>query len=707
MAMLVNIQVSQAMSQIPDGWKPLRQTTLWTEKTRIEDLQDLIADLRLPLAQIYAQNKYYGLWSLDTVFQDRAGRFHLLPQVSQERGKETDQQPAIPVCAAFEQFTDDAAWPLGEHSDVYGLAMLMRFLLLKTQPMSAVNRLVDEQERLSSMGIDERINRQYLRAIDMASAIEIKDRLGSIDEFSEMLGVPLLPTSSYQSTINQGQVVSAVPPSETVEVAPTKTVLPTKLPENKVESTAETLQSKEMFEKSEAPVSQESQKQEKTEEVAAEFEESTAEKEQVETSSVSIGLDELGMGGAPITVASIEEKQEEAPKSEPVQAAVVVTEARGSDDSIAAGTEADKEEQGDESSADEAFDSLKAQKKILLSQQRDKPSMALMYGAAAVALIVVLGGLFYLLFSDSNTSEEIATAQTQYEQLQEEAVVQATEAAEAAKAQAEQLSRTVNSAVAALSDERVQVSLENELEASAVTLQPQALSEGSGDVVVSNEDLAANTNDSLVAAQPLREESAIAETASTSIASEVAIASDTTSVIGMTEISAVEGNALAQNQSQESGAVGVADALNTSSQEAIMQSQGVEEVMGGVATERELQLQREREAEERRLAAEQEREERLRLQEEEKERQRLQAQAKADRERRERQRAMGTLTLDIRPWGNVSINGRGYGASPPRNSVRLAPGEYNIIVTNGDLPAYRTTVTIEQGGSAALSHQFE
>ena len=66
-----------------------------------------------------------------------------------------------------------------------------------------------------------------------------------------------------------------------------------------------------------------------------------------------------------------------------------------------------------------------------------------------------------------------------------------------------------------------------------------------------------------------------------------------------------------------------------------------------------------------------------------------------------------TLPEDIRPWGNVSINGRGYGASPPRNSVRLAPGEYNIIVTNGDLPAYRTTVTIEQGGSAALSHQFE
>ncbi|NLA88300.1 MAG: PEGA domain-containing protein, partial [Alcaligenaceae bacterium] len=124
--------------------------------------------------------------------------------------------------------------------------------------------------------------------------------------------------------------------------------------------------------------------------------------------------------------------------------------------------------------------------------------------------------------------------------------------------------------------------------------------------------------------------------------------------------------------------------------------------------ELELEREREREAQERRLAAEQERAERLRLQqEEEQERQRLQAQVQAEKEKRERQQAMGTLNLDIRPWGNVSINGRGYGASPPRNSIRLAPGTYNVVVTNGDLPAYRTTVTIESGGRAGLSHLFE
>ncbi len=76
--MLINILVSKAMSQIPDGWRPLRQTSLWTDTVNLGDLQDLIADLRLPLTQMHAQEKYYGLWSLDTVFQDRTGRYRYL-----------------------------------------------------------------------------------------------------------------------------------------------------------------------------------------------------------------------------------------------------------------------------------------------------------------------------------------------------------------------------------------------------------------------------------------------------------------------------------------------------------------------------------------------------------------------------------------------------------------------------------------------------
>lgn len=608
--MLVNILVSQAMSQIPDGWKPLRQTVLWTERVESGDLQDLIADLRIPLAQIHAQKKYFGLWSLDTVYQDRAGRYHLLPGVHQDLIKETDQQPAIAVCASFEQFTEDEAWPLGEHTDVYGLAMLMRTLLLKTQPISAVSRLLDDQERLSSMGLDDRINRQYLRAIDMASAIEIKDRLSSVDEFSEMLGVQVTPLT--QSVLYPEKDINTVSASEF------------------------------------------------SAEVEAELVETEASVvEPVVEVAASIGLDELGMGGTPITEALVVDKNEVEDIREELAETVVAPQELGRDK--------DSQEQ-EESALDEPFDSLKTQKKMLQSQQKKSP-MAMLYGAVALVLVVILGVLFYLLFSN-HTEDEIA--QAEYEQLQQETLAQAKAAQEVIiEEQAQGVNETVELASTALP------------ESTFNSVSVPMVEESAGQVVM--ESQSEQAVELQQAASTVVEEN-----------SSMSVMTDSTSSDSYTQ-NTTEGliNTATVEQTMPS---------NDAEQE---QEQGSNTSLTPQEAERQLQLERQHEAEERRLAAEQDRAERLRQQEEEKERQRLQKQAQAERERRERQQAMGTLRLDIRPWGNVSVNGRGYGASPPRNSIRLAPGTYTIAVTNGDLPAYNATVTLEAGGSVSVSHQFE
>lgn len=829
--MLINILVSQAMSQIPDGWKPLRQTTLWTDKVSIGDLQDLIADLRLPLTQLYAQKKYYGLWSLDTVFQDRAGRFHLLPGVSQELCKQTDQQPAFPACAAFEQFTDDAAWPLGEHTDVYGLASLMRFLILKTQPMSAINRLVDDQERLTLLGLEERFNRQYLRAIDMASAVEIKDRIGSLDEFSEMLGVPVLHQA--QSMVQQTRTAVDIAPSipGLPGMAAAATVAPMSEAETLNQAVPETVAEEVRIESETAALEAQASAvktaaHETTHETATTVDDSVAEAlspvietkplvteqpdaikavietpresnttkviepsadsaslpaeslataapivtdEQAESShsaavepedlKPSIGLDELGMGGAPLAAVpvstttaapEVESESVEAPLSEEgteTLSASAITAKAAHDDISRGASSATSTAKAVESSsasdtvseeqagADEPFDSLKAQKKMLQAQ-RKKPSMVLIYGAAAAALVVVLSGLFYLLFA-KDTEKEIESAQAQYEQMQEEALAQSRAAEEAALAQVEQANQAISSAVdsmpqapsmpilatsgestestaASVAEPQVQQSQESsapeeqpvqELSSSASVDRPlETPAERSEADILST--LVAQPRESAEAATPTEQpETAPSPTAGTAVTAE-AVSSDSTGQVAHTESTATPQESLNQ-----------ADNDSLIAQQAQDQGQGTDSAV--TTTEnpfaaqdaaRQRQLEREREAEERRIAAEKEREERqerIRLEEEEKERQRLQAQAQADKERRERQRAMGTLTLDIRPWGNVSINGRGYGASPPRNSIRLAPGTYSVVVTNGDLPAYRTSVTIEPGGSAALSHQFE
>lgn len=806
--MLINILVSQAMSQLPEGWKPLRQTTLWTDKVSIGDLQDLVADLRLPLAHMHAQNKYYGLWSLDTVFQDRTGRFHLLPGVSQELSKEVDQQPAIAVCAAFEQFTDDVAWPLGEHTDVYGLATLMRFLILKTQPMSAINRLVDDQERLTALGLEERFNRQYLRGIDMATAVEIKDRIGSIDELSELLGVPVMLQTQpmVQQTRAAVDIVPSVPgiPGMTVattdkpvmepvnEPVPETTNKPMMEPVNEpvhetvveevriesetavntpaldvtATSTANTANKKSSTDTPEIiPVSTttaiESPSKEKLDvaSVSNTVPESQTTEEHVDTESVdsSIGLDELGMGGAPLAAVPASTKTEEPTQIQTKEESVTATTAESNASpstvpqhpkevaSTPPSSEENKASDVDTTeevvTPDEPFDSLKAQKRILQTQ-RQKPSMVLIYGATAAALIVILSTLFYLLFS-KDTEKEIENIQSQYEQLQQEALAQSEAVTEAALRQVEEANQTVNSALDAVPQTPLNTLTENpttavtEPQTQAQQSQPSFEQTTQAEALVTESQVnnvdttATNAEANLISTLVTQPSDSHAETAPMT-------ANEAPEPIGATtplsEATAVQPdvqqsteqtvNHAALTQSNTTQSLQTEQPQDQSQDQPLGQSHGqqLHEAQSAATTpvpespfaaqeaERQRQLERERESEKRRIAAEKEREERqqrIRLQEEENERQRLQAQAQADKERRERQQAMGTLSLDIRPWGNVSVNGKGYGASPPRNSIRLAPGTYSVVITNGNLPAYSTTVTIEPGGRTGISHQFE
>ncbi|SUA52325.1 Uncharacterised protein [Oligella urethralis] len=747
--MLINVQVSQALSQVPATWKPLRQTALWTDKVSLGDLQDLLADLRLGLSQLHQQNRYYGLWSLDTIFQDGSGRFHLLPGVSQQLSKELDQQPLLPVCAAFEQFTEDAAWPLGEHTDVYGLATLMRFLILKTQPLSAINRLVNEQERLTNLGLEDRFNRQYLRAIDMATAIEIKDRISTIDEFSELLGLPPLQHAPGLRT----QVITEAPLSATTASV---VATPTPVQEAAVAPLAELPPEESVSDVPAAALTQDGASEQATVlEPSARQEADTAQAQPLEEAPLmeqtqsadlvtsaaeaedaSIGLEELGMGGAPLTAVSPAEAAtqqsttaEELSSAEPRESSAMASETATATTATASsvppskatsattpaeevGTSADAE--GSTTVPDEPFDSLKAQKQSL-QKRTQKSSKLLIYPAAAIALVVILSTLFYLLFSkDSEQQQEAIEAQIA--QMQEAAEAQAEQARQAALAQAEAVSGAINTQVAQ-TEQSMQGTMES-LSTAAPTpqvgqanqapahnvetaAQEEALSDSEEPSPASSD---ATLLSSLVTA-PAEEKETTEATASESEA--------TVAGVEQTPSEAVSEDALVRDEAAASATTATSsltEAQNQPTESPATSTRGNDNAMTAQDAERQQQQALEREAEERRLAAEKEREERqerLRLEQEEKERQRLQAQVQADKESRERQQAMGTLNLDIRPWGNVSINGRGYGASPPRNSIRLAPGTYSVVVTNGDLPAYRTSVTIQTGGRTTISHHFE
>lgn len=65
------------------------------------------------------------------------------------------------------------------------------------------------------------------------------------------------------------------------------------------------------------------------------------------------------------------------------------------------------------------------------------------------------------------------------------------------------------------------------------------------------------------------------------------------------------------------------------------------------------------------------------------------------------------VRLDIRPWGEVWINGVARGLSPPVKELRLIPGKYQVVLRNADLPPYRTTLEVRPGKPAVISHVFE
>ncbi|MDP2155071.1 MAG: PEGA domain-containing protein, partial [Sulfuricella sp.] len=66
-----------------------------------------------------------------------------------------------------------------------------------------------------------------------------------------------------------------------------------------------------------------------------------------------------------------------------------------------------------------------------------------------------------------------------------------------------------------------------------------------------------------------------------------------------------------------------------------------------------------------------------------------------------------TLGFSILPWGEIFIDGKSQGASPPLREIKLSPGKHQIEIKNTDFPPYRQTVELEAGSSQKIRHKFK
>jgi hypothetical protein len=68
--------------------------------------------------------------------------------------------------------------------------------------------------------------------------------------------------------------------------------------------------------------------------------------------------------------------------------------------------------------------------------------------------------------------------------------------------------------------------------------------------------------------------------------------------------------------------------------------------------------------------------------------------------------ATGTLFLLVRPWGEVFVDGKRIGVTPPLKQLRLSTGKRVIVVRNRHLPAYARTVEIKAKTTTTVNHNF-
>lgn len=68
--------------------------------------------------------------------------------------------------------------------------------------------------------------------------------------------------------------------------------------------------------------------------------------------------------------------------------------------------------------------------------------------------------------------------------------------------------------------------------------------------------------------------------------------------------------------------------------------------------------------------------------------------------------ATGVLQLAISPWGQVEVNGRASGTTPPLTRLTLREGRHTVTVRNEDFPPYTVTVQVQADKPVTVRHRF-
>jgi eukaryotic-like serine/threonine-protein kinase len=69
--------------------------------------------------------------------------------------------------------------------------------------------------------------------------------------------------------------------------------------------------------------------------------------------------------------------------------------------------------------------------------------------------------------------------------------------------------------------------------------------------------------------------------------------------------------------------------------------------------------------------------------------------------------AVGRVRLVVTPWGQVEVDGKDMGVSPPMTNLTLPPGAHKVVLRNADFAPRSFSIKVEAGKTVRLSHHFE
>jgi len=67
----------------------------------------------------------------------------------------------------------------------------------------------------------------------------------------------------------------------------------------------------------------------------------------------------------------------------------------------------------------------------------------------------------------------------------------------------------------------------------------------------------------------------------------------------------------------------------------------------------------------------------------------------------------GRLAFAVSPWGEVYVDGRRRGITPPLQEIKVSPGKHTVEIRNTTFRRHSQTVDLDADASVRIKHQFQ